>query len=198
MPLDPAPLDSTMTLLQRIRAGEPAARDQLLARYLPLLRAWAHGRLPAGARGMADTDDLVQITLIRALNRLEAFEYRHEGGFLAYLRHSVLNAIRQEIRRAKRKPAGEPLDDAQPDPGESVSARVMARETMERYEEALMELTEDQREAVMLRLEFGLSYPEIAEALGRPSANAARMLVVRGLVTLAGRLAGHDPGRGGA
>uniref|UniRef100_A0A832I4D2 Sigma-70 family RNA polymerase sigma factor n=1 Tax=Eiseniibacteriota bacterium TaxID=2212470 RepID=A0A832I4D2_UNCEI len=194
MPDDPLPLETTVTLLQRIRAGDSAARDQLIARYLPLLRAWAHGRLPAGARGLADTDDLVQVTLLRALNRLETFEYRHEGGFLAYLRHSVLNAIRQEVRRARRKPPGEPLDDAQPDPGESVSSRVAQRETFERYEEALMELTEDQREAVMLRLEFGLSYPEIAEALGRPSANAARMLVVRGLVTLAERLADHAPG----
>jgi RNA polymerase sigma-70 factor (ECF subfamily) len=196
MSLDPAPLDTTQTLLQRIRAGEASARDQLLSRYLPLLRAWAHGRLPAGARGMADTDDLVQITLIRALNRLEAFEYRHEGGFLAYLRHSVLNAVRQEIRRARRKPVDGPVGDSQPDLLESVTARVIRRETMEHYEQALMELTEDQREAVMLRLEFGLSYPEVAEALGKPSANAARMLVVRGLVTLAELMAPHAPGEG--
>jgi RNA polymerase sigma-70 factor (ECF subfamily) len=41
----------------------------------------------------------------------------------------------------------------------------------------------------MLRVEFGLSYPEIAEAMGKSSANAARMLVVRALVHLAERLA---------
>ena len=53
---------------------------------------------------------------------------------------------------------------------------------------SLHELTEDQREATMLRLEFGFSFPEIAEAMGKPSANAARMLVVRGLVRLAERM----------
>lgn len=193
---DPAPPDTTVTLLERIRAGEVTARDQLLARYLPLLRAWAHGRLPAGARGMADTDDLVQVTLLRALNRLGEFEYRREGSLLAYLRHSVLNTIRQEIRRAKRHPSDAVLGESHPDPGESVSERVVGRELLERYEEALLLLPEDQREAVLLRLEFGLSHAEIAEALGRPSPNAARMLVVRGLVALAERLAAHAPGGG--
>jgi RNA polymerase sigma-70 factor (ECF subfamily) len=62
-------------------------------------------------------------------------------------------------------------------------------ETLDRYETALMDLTPDQREATMLRVEFGLSYPEIAEAMGKSSANAARMLVVRALVHLAERLA---------
>ena len=56
------------------------------------------------------------------------------------------------------------------------------------YEAALQELTEDQREAVILRIEFGMSFPEVAEAMGKPSPNAARMLVVRALVHLAERM----------
>ena len=150
-----------------------------------MLRAWAHGRLPLSARGLADTDDVVQITLVRALNRLEGFEYRHEGGFLGYLRQGVLNAIRQEIRRSRRRPTENVLDDSVEDQAASVVERAVGREILERYEAALMSLTTDQREAAMLRLEFGMSYPEIAEAMGKPSANAARMLVVRALVHLA-------------
>jgi RNA polymerase sigma factor (sigma-70 family) len=182
------PLDSTLALLERIRLGDGAARDRLFARYLPTLRGWAHGRLPLSARGLADTDDVVQITLVRALNHLDEFEYRHEGAFLAYLRHGVLNAIRQEIRRSKRKPS-ENLSDEVADPALSAVEQAIGFETLERYETALMTLTPDQREATMLRVEFGLSYPEIAEAMGKSSANAARMLVVRALVHLAERLA---------
>src|SRR5206468_605262 len=63
-------LESTATLLARLRKGDLAARDRILARYRPTLQRWAHGRLPSRARGLVDTDDLVQITLIRALNRL--------------------------------------------------------------------------------------------------------------------------------
>jgi len=186
-----ASLDSTRTLLQRIRAGDGGARDRLIARYLPVLRGWAHGRLPAMGRGLADTDDVVQITLVRALNHLEGFEYRHDGAFLAYLRQGVLNAIRQEIRRGLRRPAGDAMDDALADPAPSAVEQAVGRDTIERYEAALMDLTHDQREAAMLRLEFDMSYPEIALAMGKPSANAARMLVVRALVHLAERL-GHE------
>jgi RNA polymerase sigma-70 factor (ECF subfamily) len=182
------PLETTMALLDRIRVGDRAAREQLLARYAPILRAWAHGRLPGHARGLADTDDVVQVTLLRSLSRLSEFEYRHEGAFLGYLRQGVLNAVRQEVRRARRRPTGELLEDTIADGAASVVEQAIGRETLERYETELVKLLPDQREAVILRFEFGLAYSEIAEAMGRPSANAARMLVVRALAQLAERL----------
>jgi RNA polymerase sigma-70 factor (ECF subfamily) len=187
----PHPLESTATLLDRLRGGDEHARERLLERYLPILQRWVHGRLPRGARGMADTADLVQVTCYRALNRLEAFENRHEGAFFAYLRQIVLNAIREEIRRAARRPsvpdpADEPLDRAP-----SVVEQAIGHEMLECYERALLGLREEQREAVVLRLECGMSYPEIAEAMGRSSANAVRMLVVRALVPLAEAMREH-------
>ena len=65
---------------------------------------------------------------------------------------------------------------------------IAGEQLMARYEEALTELTEAQREAVMLRVEFGFSYPEIASAMNISTANAARMTVCRGLEKLAERL----------
>lgn len=187
------PLESTAVLLDRIRAGDALARERLLRRYLPVLRSWVHGRLPARARGMADTDDIVQVSLYRALNRLEAFENRHEGAFFAYLRQSVLNAIRQEIRRSVRRPSAPETVDEPADLSPSVVEQAIGREMLECYETALLRLTDEQREAVVLRLECGLSYPEMAEAMGKPSANAARMLVVRALVPLAEAMREHEP-----
>lgn len=187
----PREFESTVTLLTRIRSGDLAARELLMARFLPVLRGWAHGRLPIRARGLADTDDVVQSTLVSALNHLGDFEYRHDGAFLSYLRQGVLNTIRQEIRRSGRRPAGEAIQDTVTDPGPSVVERVVGRETLERYEAALMRLTPDQRDAAMLRIEFGMSYPEIAEAMGKATADAARKLVVRALAHLAEHLS-HD------
>lgn len=189
----PHPLESTAALLDRIRAGDDGARDRLLRRYLPVLQGWAHGRLPRGARGMADTADIVQVVLYRALNRLEAFQPRHEGAFFAYLRQIVLNAVREEIRRSVRRPSAPENVDEPADRAASVVEQAMGQEMLECYEEALMRLTPDQREAVILRLEFGLSFPEVAEAMGRPSANAARMLVARALVPLAEAMRDHAP-----
>jgi hypothetical protein len=42
--------EPTLTLLQRLRAGDAAARERLVARYLPRLTRWAHGRLPTPQR----------------------------------------------------------------------------------------------------------------------------------------------------
>lgn len=182
---DPAGLDSTAELLAQARTGDAVAVDHLLRIYGPLLERWAHGRLPASARGLSDTMDLVQITLVRVLNKLETFESRHPGAFLAYLRRSLMNNLRNEVRAASTRPRGEPPEDSLPASGPSPLEQTIGVRALEAYEAALDALTDDQRAAVTLRLEMGCRHEEIAVLLGKPSANAARMLVTRGLLRLA-------------
>jgi len=177
--------ESTAALLELVRAGDPSATDRLVRRCLPALRRWAHGRLPVRARGMVDTDDLVQVSVLRALNQVGRFEPRREGAFLAYLRRTLLNAVRDEIRRASRRPGSQDALEDLPDGGAPAVEQLIGRETVEAYEAALAELTDAQQEAVILRVEFGYTFPEIADATGSPSANAARMTVARALVRLA-------------
>src|SRR5262249_5353080 len=137
-----AGLESTAVLLSRVRTGDGVARERLAARYLPVLRRWAHGRLPAHARGLSDTDDLVQVTLLRALDHVREFESIREGAFLAYLRRILLNALRDEIRRSTRQRSRQPLTPDLPDGGLSVVEQVIGRDAMERYESALARLPE--------------------------------------------------------
>jgi len=61
----------------------------------------------------------------------------------------------------------------------------MSTEILENYDRAIDSLPANQQEAIMLRLEMGFTYVEIAQALGAPSANAARMIVARALIRLA-------------
>jgi RNA polymerase sigma-70 factor (ECF subfamily) len=191
---DPLSLDST-TLLRRAQAGDGFAFNLLLQRYMPALRRWAHGRLPSRARDLLDTDDLVQVTMTRALGHVESFEPRHAGAFLAYLRQILMNRIRDEIRRVLRHPDRDQLNDDIADGGPTPLDQLLGRDTRQRYERSLLKLTAEQREAVFLRIELGLSYEEMAEALVRPSANAARLLVSRALVRLAREMRDTDPGR---
>lgn len=183
--------EPTESLLRRIRAGEPQAREILFARYLPILRRWAHGRLPAYARDLSDTDDLVQVTLLRALNQLGEFEAQHTGSFLAYLRQILLNRVRDEIRRQRGRPAAGVLDPELPDlEAPTLLEQVVGYERLRAYEAALAELPKRQQELIMMRLEFGLSYPEIAvETDSTP--DAVRVMIARAIVQLAERL-GHD------
>lgn len=180
-----ATLETTARLLELVRSGDDGARERLVVRCLPALRRWAHGRLPSRARGMVDTDDLVQVSLLRALNQVESFVPRREGAFLAYLRRTLLNSIRDELRRTVRRPGGEELTDAIADDAPSLVEEAIGHELVERYEAALATLEETQQEAVILRVEFGYTHQEIADAIGAPTANAARMTVSRALVRLA-------------
>ncbi|REJ80271.1 MAG: sigma-70 family RNA polymerase sigma factor [Acidobacteria bacterium] len=178
-------LASTAVLVSRIQAGDLEAREELFQRSLPLLRRWAHGRLPPYARNTAETDDLVQVTLQRAINQLGSFEVRHEGAFLAYLRRIFLNTVRDEIRRYGRSPDFVEVAPSLGDDAPSAVERILGKQKLERYEAALAALPEEHREAVILRVEFGMQFDEIARALERPSANAARMTVTRALAKLA-------------
>ncbi|HEV8376395.1 MAG TPA: sigma-70 family RNA polymerase sigma factor [Candidatus Polarisedimenticolia bacterium] len=178
-------LESTESLLRRVKKGEDAARDALLCRYLVPLRKWAHGRLPGHARDLLDTDDLVQDTLVRTLRHLTSFIPDGDGAFLAYMRRVLLNRIHDQVRRAGRRPGQLALTEYLPAGDPSPLEDVIGCETLENYDLAMLSLPGHQQEAVMLRIEMGFSYEEIARSLGSPSPNAARMIVARALLKLA-------------
>jgi RNA polymerase sigma-70 factor (ECF subfamily) len=134
---------------------------------------------------MSDTDDLVQDTLIRTVSNLGHFENRGEGALQAYLRGAVMNRIRDEIRRRRTRPQSDPLDSGIPANSKSPLEAAIGAETLERYDRALERLDDETREAVIARIELGCSYAEVAELMGKPSADAARMTVSRALVKLA-------------
>jgi RNA polymerase sigma-70 factor (ECF subfamily) len=178
------PLENTVALLARVRNGEQDAVSQLLARSLPPLRRWARGRLPAWARGLAETQDLVQDAILKTLPRLATFEVRHPGALQAFLRQAVANHIIDEIRKVKRRPSLTELPATQADDGPSPLEVAIGREGLARYEAALARLKPADREAIIARLELQQSYEEVALALGKPNAGAARMAVTRALARL--------------
>src|SRR5262245_65882028 len=178
-------VQSTLKLLDDAKAGNDHAIEILYQRYLPPLQKWARGRLPRWARDLTDTDDLVQDTLLRTLHRLDDFEYLRTGAFLSYLRQGVMNRVRDEIRRVGRHPPATETAGGLLAHDPSPVEELIGKETLERYEAALAELKPADREAAIARIELGLDYGQIAQLLGKPSADAARMAVSRALVQLA-------------
>jgi RNA polymerase sigma-70 factor, ECF subfamily len=176
--------DTTFSLVVRARDGDRSALDELCLRYLPRLRRWAHGRLPAWTRQAIDTEDLVQDTLAKVAGRIQFFEPRHEGAFQGYLRQALLNRIRDEVQRAGGKQA-EPLGSARPASDPSPLEQAIGTELLERYEAALLRVKPEDREAIVARVEMGLTWSEVAEALDKNSIESAQMTVKRALVRLA-------------
>ena len=178
------PADATYQLLERAKAGDREALDVLFTRTSPALRRWATGRLPRWARDIAETQDLVQETVLQVFKRVEAFEPRGEGALQAYLRQAVMNRIRNEFRSKGRRPSFEDLDDQAPGDRTSPLEAAIRQEQLDRYDAALSRLSEQERDLIVARVEVGLTYEEMAEALGKPSWNAARMATARALLRL--------------
>jgi serine/threonine-protein kinase len=178
-------LDSTFVMLEQARHGDQEALDRLFARHLKPLQRWASGRLPRWARDLADTDDLVQDTLLRTFKRIEDFEPRRVGALQAYLRQAVRNRLLDELRRTGRQPEETGLDGLELEAAASPLEQAIRQEAVEDYERALTTLKPEEREAIILRVEMGYSYEELAQALGKPTSDAARKAVQRALERLA-------------
>ena len=177
--------EPTLELVVRARAGDRAAVEALLQRCLPPLKRWAHGRLPAAARAYLDTEDLVQETALHVVRRLDQFEPRHVGAMQAYLRQSVINKIRDEVRKIVRHPGSVELpDDLESDRTSPLECAIQA-ETYDRYRQALSRLVSRDREIIVARIEAQWSLGEIAHRFGLRTVDAARMRVTRAVRRLA-------------
>ena len=176
---------SSSELVRRVQEGEGRALDVLFERYRPILRRWAAGRLPRWTRDLVDTEDMIQDALMGTMRNIHNFVPRHGSAFGAYLRQALDNRIRDEVRKARARPTRTEMPDDHPDQGDSPLEIVIGKEAMSRYEAALARLSDVERELVLARIELGLSYGEIAETAGKPSADAARMAVARALVHMA-------------
>ena len=194
--LRPRPLDeadaSTRLLLDRARAGDSWALEELCTRYLPRLYRLATGRLPPYLRASVDTGDLVQESLLRTVNNLSALRPRTAGAFPAYLRKVVLNRIREEVRKSASKPRVTTLKGNLAAASPSPLEETIGGELVDHYEAALMRLKEDDRAILFLKIEMDMDYEEIAEALDKPSVDAARMAAKRAIVRLAGEMEADD------
>jgi RNA polymerase sigma-70 factor (ECF subfamily) len=178
-------VESTSNLIDRAKAGDRKAAEVLFERYLPRLRRWASGRLPRWARDITDTHDVVQETLLQTFRNIEGFERRGELALQAYLRQAVSNRVRDELRRHARRPGFETLASGHADEGVSPLDAAIGSQAVERYEAALERLKPEERELIVARVEMGYTYQELADAVGKPTPEAARKSSERALVRLA-------------
>jgi RNA polymerase sigma factor (sigma-70 family) len=176
--------EPTIELVFRARDGDRVAVEALLQRCLPDLKRWAHGRLPASARGSLDTSDLVQETVLHVLRRLDHFEPRHVGAMQAYLRQSVINRIRDEVRKVTRHPAPTELSGDLVSDDTSPLEVAVRQQNYRRYRTALDGLSSRERAFVVARIEAQWTISEIATHFGIVSPDAARMAIGRALKRL--------------
>ena len=183
-------IDASVDLVKRACAGDRDAENEICRQYLPRLRGWARGRLPAGARPLYETADIVQDVLSRAVRAFPSFTVEHEGSFPAFLRTILSNRLVDLGRSVRRRPPDCPLDpertpaSREPSPFE----RAVGTERHAQFERAMQRLSAVDRELIVLRMELGCDYAEMVTVLGRGNANALRVATRRAIVRLGAAL----------
>ncbi len=150
-------------LLARCRAGERAAFDILLSRYRERVLNLAFQML----RDRHAAEDVAQEVFVRAFSKIH--EFRGEGALFTWLYQITLNECRSKTRRAKIHQNYDDCDD------DEIASNRDKRSTPETealqkiaLENALAQLSETLRVALVLRELHGLSYEEISKVLKIP------------------------------
>jgi RNA polymerase sigma-70 factor, ECF subfamily len=182
------PTDPDAALMLRVKQGDRDAFEALVEKYKQPIMNLVYRTL----RDRDEAEDLAQHVFLQVYK--SAHRYRISAKFSTWIFTIARNLALNEIRRRSRHPA-ESLDVSYPDqdaqplrqpedtrnfgPGETL----MHEELQEKIEEALDNLPENQRTAILLCRRDELSYEEIAGILGC-SLSATKSLIHRGRETL--------------
>jgi RNA polymerase sigma-70 factor (ECF subfamily) len=185
MPVNP---DPDAALMLRVKQGDTAAFAELVEKYKQPVMNLACRTV----RDATEAEDLAQNVFVQVYK--SAHRYKSSAKFSTWLFTIARNLCLNEIRRRSRHPAdsidasrSEHSDEGPqqfPDKGAiAAPERLLQDELEEKIEEALAELPENQRTAILLCRQEELSYEEIAEVLGC-SLSATKSLIHRGRETL--------------
>ena len=133
-----------------------------IAAELPRLRRYARALMAGNAQG---ADDLVQQALVRALERLHLF---HQGTDLRAWLFTILHNVNVNNRRALAVRPHEGWEEDVPEATFATEPEAPGRLSLCDLDRALAQLTQEQREIVLLVSLEGLSYKETSEVLGVP------------------------------
>ena len=141
------------------------------------------------ARDHADADDLVQLSVERALGRRDQWQAgtRLDSWMFRIMKNAWIDETRARSRTGRVMQAGAETDNI----ADGAIATMELRREANAAERAMAELPEDQRVAIALVLIDGLSYREAAEVLEVPIGTLTSRLI-RGRMVLQERLAGVE------
>jgi RNA polymerase sigma-70 factor, ECF subfamily len=156
-------------LVTRALEGDGRAFASLVEPHLPMLYRIA--ARACGSRSLAE--DAVQEALTLAYQRLD--RYTPDTSLKAFLAAIAVRKAQTLLRTERRRRAREGVADA-PERIAGPSEHLSAARTAARVRQALARLPKKRREVALLRLDAGMSYGEIAAAMGT-SEGSARVLV---------------------
>ena len=188
MPVQP---DPDAVLMLRVKRGDRAAFTGLVEKYKQPVMNFVFRSL----RDETEAEDLAQNVFLQVYKSRS--RYVRTAKFSTWLFTIARNLCLNEIRRRSRHPA-ESLEETHAEHDQPQrqyedkkvflpSEKILHVELAQKIEEALAELPENQRSAILLCRQEELSYEEIAEILDC-SLSATKSLIYRGRETLKEKL----------
>ncbi len=147
-------------LIESLRAGSREAMRLLYERHKDGLFTLAKGLLGDAAAA----EDIVHDVLVSFVESLH--KYHVNGGIRAYLATAVANRARDRFRAMKRHAPGPDQREGDNQVCEPPETQIIQQEDTLRLKHALAELPYEQREVVLLHLQSGLTFKDIAELQG--------------------------------
>jgi RNA polymerase sigma-70 factor (ECF subfamily) len=195
-------------LLAQARDGEGDARGRLLELYRDYLNLLARLQLGQRLRSKVDASDLVQEAFLEAHRDFTQFRGSTERELIAWLRQILVSNLANQVRRyqgTQRRDvrlerqlvhevdrSAATLDGGLMAGHSSPSQQAVRREQAVLLANALGQLPDDYREAIILRHLEGLSFAEVAARMGR-SVDSVEKLWARALIKLRQLLGGSPP-----
>lgn len=174
-------------LIRQAQAGDSAAFTEIYRRYQPKVYSYIYFRVDSEATA----EDLTSEVFVRLVQHIRKFQYRGRP-LLAWLYTIARNLVTDHYRRAGRT-TELPIDDSfvadTPDPLQVVN-RTLEQERLTR---ALDDLTDAQREVIVLKFFENMDNSTAARTLGK-TVGAVKALQHRGLSALARIFIGERDG----
>jgi RNA polymerase sigma-70 factor (ECF subfamily) len=181
---------SSTAVLREALAGSDAALDTLYERFAPRLLSFIRLKMGRSLRSRLESRDILQATFLKSFQRMDGFEGEDGRSLLGWLMRIAEHEIRDraDFHHRQRRDLKQEEDlggDAERLAARSRSAlsRLILDERAERLETALESLTDAQRQVILLRAFEELSFPEVAQTLGK-SEDACRMQYARAMTAL--------------
>jgi len=153
-------------LVELYTTGKEEAFAELLSRY----KSRVYGKITMYVKDRAAAQDIFQDTFLKAVNALKEGQYNEEGKFSAWIMRIAHNLCIDYFRGKKKMPMSRANDDYDPfdfigNGDRNVEENSVKGEVLTDTKKLLEFLPAEQKEIVMMRLYYDMSFKEISETL---------------------------------
>jgi len=155
---------SDQDLIQAYLKGNEQAIEQLILRF----KSRVYTYIICKVRNEALAEDVFQDTFIKVINTLKKGKYNDEGKFLPWVMRIAHNLIIDHYRKTKRMPFVKGSDDFDifdiiKNPEQNIQEKMEKEQVLSDVKSLLKFLPADQKEVLMMRLYYDMSFKEISE-----------------------------------